>query len=974
MSLKKRKKIFFFLKDENENKKYKKYKNTFKMSEYSSVLNVLNRKSTNTVFTVINFSKQKKYEIDYSNVINFYKSYCDSLYIKDLENWNIHPVFMLGEVTSDSIPIIGEFLFKFDITPDEDIKDMVFYDKNFLLEMVKIFQETMKELFFLSSTKSEMICVILETPNWKEGDKILTKIKLQFPYCKTNRKFANNVFRNKVIQKLRHYKLNQLFSKSSPVGDWETQYEDIKNYYPLYGSTESNKKPPYYFAGVFSDKQEEVSLEKSYVYSNHQYISGEKCIPDQVETLEDSDMTTEDHKIYLLPMFLSLDFCSGITQIKEQFTSTGSNISGSAIHSEDDDDDFNENPSEITMCNQLVELLDEKRFTMENYFLDIGKAYHKSVEGENFGFESWYRIVQEKNLDYSREYCEEKWETFDNEEITVKTLAWYANIDSPEDYQNWHDNWCRPKLIQASRSAKHIKVAEAFYRSFWLRYMYTGKRWIEFRRSKLVILSEDFTIRRTITEDFIPLFDDLRHQLSEDLLKLNKIGRSTQGEKVKDIRTQMTEVEKLIDKLQMENYRNYLVKSFKEYFFKENLSKILNKHPSLLGCGNCVIELTDKHAFARDGKPEDYITKKVGVNYKSHYTMKHPDVQDLLKYFEQVFPEKSINHHMRKDIGSMLYGRNAEKYFRMWIGDTNGSKSVYQKMINEMLGVYYCDLPATYFSADQRGGSGPNPELAQTEGARVAFSAEPDDDTSFKGARIKRLTGGDSFYARSCNEDGGSIQTSFKNIMVLNLVPDITGMDEATKNRFCMVPFEGRWIRKDEDFVVPETHEDQVKAKTYWMDERFEDNIPKLASALLWLAVRYYEVYRKEGLTAPKYIKDWMTDYWTKHDPHVSFITEMLENPKIKIECADCKNHELDCKKCNNSRLITVTNMEKYITATDIFPIYKKWWRETYQDKSVNKSRMIEILSTPDKLGKQEKKRWYGVVVRRQNPVEISDF
>ena len=101
------------------------------MSEYSSVLNVLNRKSTNTVFTVINFSKQKKYEIDYSNVINFYKSYCDSLYIKDLENWNIHPVFMLGEVTSDSIPIIGEFLFKFDITPDEDIKDMVFYDKNF---------------------------------------------------------------------------------------------------------------------------------------------------------------------------------------------------------------------------------------------------------------------------------------------------------------------------------------------------------------------------------------------------------------------------------------------------------------------------------------------------------------------------------------------------------------------------------------------------------------------------------------------------------------------------------------------------------------------------------------------------------------------------------------------------------------------------------------------------------------------------
>ena len=58
------------------------------------------------------------------------------------------------------------------------LKIWYFMTRIFLLEMVKIFQETMKELFFLSSTKSEMICVILETPNWKEGDKILTKIKI----------------------------------------------------------------------------------------------------------------------------------------------------------------------------------------------------------------------------------------------------------------------------------------------------------------------------------------------------------------------------------------------------------------------------------------------------------------------------------------------------------------------------------------------------------------------------------------------------------------------------------------------------------------------------------------------------------------------------------------------------------------------------------------------------------------------------
>ena len=83
-----------------------------------------------------------------------------------------------------------------------------------------------------------------------------------------------------------------------------------------------------------------------------------------------------------------------------------------------------------------------------------------------------------------------------------------------------------------------------------------------------------------------------------------------------------------------------------------------------------------------------------------------------------------------------------------------GSKSVFQKMLRKMFGDYYKDMPADFYSAHQRGTSGPNPELAQVLGARLVFSAEPDDDAAFKGARIKKLTGGDSFYARGCNENG----------------------------------------------------------------------------------------------------------------------------------------------------------------------------------------------------------------------------
>lgn len=960
------------------------------MSEYSSVLDILNTKSTNTIFNVINFTNRKKHAVDMSNVINFYKNYCESLYVKDLKQWNIHPIFALGEVTKESIPVIGEFLFRFDYDLedfDNKDEDIIFYERELVSGMISVFQDVIKEVFFVSSKGSELICVVSETIPWEESGTHTVRLKFHFPYCRTDRKFANTTLRTKVIQKLRRSKISKYFSITSPVGDWDTHLEEVKDYYPFYGSTDNSKRPPCYFTGIYDKNQQEIKIEDAYDYKSHQFISGDKCITDQVETLEE-DVSSEDMNMYLLPLFLSLEFWSGITQVKDEFNTGKNYLSSSTVFSEEDIEDYNENPSEFEMCLDLIELLGEKRFTIESYFLDIGKALYKSTDGEDIGLTEWKKFTDRKKLEFDRDYCDSKWIGFDNEEVTVKTMAWYAKEDKPEEYYQWHERWCRPKIMEAIQNRKLDNiVAEAFYRVFWLHYMHTGKRWAEFRRSRLVMLSEDFTIRRVITEKFIPCFDKQRALLSEEKLNLNKVSNKSQlcSDKKKQLEDLITETGELIKDLQKERFRSTLVKSLKEFFYKENLGKLLDKNPSLMGCGNCVIEVNDAIAFTRNGKPEDYLTKKVGVNYKSIYSYQHPDVQALLKYFEQVFPEPSINHHMRKDIGSMLYGRNAEKYFRMWIGDTNGSKSVYQKMIRTMLGDYYCDLPATFFSAQQRGGSGPNPELAQTDGARVAFSAEPDDDTSFKGARIKRLTGGDSFYARSCNEDGGTIETSFKNVMVLNIVPDITGMDEATKNRFCMIPFEGRWIRKDEDFHVPETHEEQVKAKTYWMDERFEDNIPKLAGALLWLAIKYYKVYREEGLTSPKYIKDWMRDYWSKHDPHISFITEMLENPKVKIECDECKlrdeieinkdGEEVKCEKCNGSRLVEVIDVKKYVTATDVYPLYKKWFRETYpQVQVVPKPRMTEILSTPDKLGKQINRRWYGVIVRRQQPTEISDF
>ena len=68
-----------------------------------------------------------------------------TLYVKDLKRWNIHPIFALGEIVKESIPVIGEFYFRFDYELDEESEDIIFYDRELVSGIISIFQEAIKE-------------------------------------------------------------------------------------------------------------------------------------------------------------------------------------------------------------------------------------------------------------------------------------------------------------------------------------------------------------------------------------------------------------------------------------------------------------------------------------------------------------------------------------------------------------------------------------------------------------------------------------------------------------------------------------------------------------------------------------------------------------------------------------------------------------------------------------------------------------
>ena len=937
------------------------------MSSYDEFIRNLSRNRVNNpVFSLYNFTNNKKFPIDSSSVIKCYKNYSDLI----LEEGEIIPT--LGEVTDDNIPVISQFFFKFEKDEAVDLgKDFTLYDKKLIHGLIICHHKVIRNLINISATNAEYLCVALESKAFQQGDYYVVKLTLQFPYLRLGKDFIRNIFRNRLLTQIRKAKLEGYFKFSIPLGDWSSHLQNVKDVYPLYGSSEHHKIPPCEFVGVFGEYHDgvckNISLKDSYDYRKHYFIKSGKCNRDDIDLLDSVDVEEDnDLHLNLLPIFLSVYFYSSISHIKN--VNLHDSETSSSSYSEDFEDRIEEQ-SELEICLELIDMLNEKRFREEHYFLDIGKAIYNASKGSEEGLKIWTRLGVDKGLDEDEEYYEDYYENFDKDHITIKTLAWYAKSDNYENYMAWHKSWCLPKLRQCVNSGgAHVPVAEAFYRVFWLEYFFSNSRWYAFRDHTLVRLPETIPLREAITNGLIPYFENFKSQI------LSAKGEDKDKDNIKNLETTLKEIKKIIKNLQTESYRNQIIVSSQVYFWKENIHKILNKNTRLLGAKNCVIELGTSKAFARGGKPEDFITKKLGVRYKYKYNFKHKDIQDLTTYFRQVFPNQELNEHMKKDIASILYGRNAEKSFRVWIGDTNGSKSVYQKMIRNMLGDYYCDLPPEYYSAQQKASNGPNPELAQTEDARVGFSAEPDDDISIKGPRVKRVTGGDSYFARNCNQDGGSIETSFKPIMVLNVVPDITGMDEATKNRFCMVPFECRWLKPEEidkmEEPFPDDLEEQIKMKTFRMDEKFEDQLPRLAGALLWLAVYYYSIYLKKGLKNPPFVQKWMDEYWKRNDAYTSFIAERLEQAYISVACKNCPDEDKEsCQKCQGKGFVKEIDMEKSITATELFPEFKRWFFETYpnkkKDQFPDKKKFITIMSGKDKLKKQHNRRWWGITLRR---------
>ena len=850
---------------------------------------------------VTTYGPATRWSISDHSYEKFWKDYCEMAESPEINKRKL----CLAEIPRKHMPIIVDLTLKFHPLENKDEP----YEEDFILAIVYCYQQVIKETLKISESGTELICCVLKAPLVIEDNLLICRIRLQFPYCKTLGQVQNRVIRPIVLQMVRTI---NVFARlpSQPINDWEDIIDPLSVEKPIqmYGSSISSTTPKLVLEYIFpAVKQEDIKecktsvmeTSETFFFQNHEHMTGGIITPQMFEE--------EDADDFWLPYFLSIYYLKEITLTKNvNPTGPGIKVSKSnnsmklSTHYTDEDQNSSEYLSDI-----FLKMLDRKRAEEIHFWKDVGKSLYTAFGGSERGIEKWIDFTETSDV-HTAEDCRSEYYRFSESKLTIKTLAFYAREDSPIEFKKWHENWCLPYLEKAT-SCAHSDVADAIYRVYWLDFacsnlskgtMYYFKNHIWKR------LDSGHILKSMISGNFIEVIEKFRTDVAMQIQESNDKNYKDTAE------IMIQKICKLIGRLKNRSFKSAIYSEAAEKFYVEEFENKLDSSPFLMGCVNGVIEALDHKAVFRDGKPEDFVSKSTNVFYRHDMHEKHPLYIKLYSWLVKVFPDKELLEHFGKLMGASLCGRNPEKVFPVHTGCGNNSKSMVKKLIECAFGDYVITFSVATFTSSNRGG-GPDPSVARSKFAHMAFIQEPDAETPLKSGILKEMTGGDRFFARFLHSDGGEIEPMFTLHMQCNTIPIIPQCDQAIKNRTKVLPYLSVWCKNP-----PKNPDDQFRERKFLMDPFFEKQIPEMASAFLYYCIKMYGVYRREGLRDPDIVIKHTNAYWEENDIYGQFVKENLEKAYKSVP-PDWKGEKpLDEKSS--------------IGLADMYARFKEWHRENF--------------------------------------------
>lgn len=930
-----------------------------------------------------------KWNIPDQHQMPFWERYCNLTWKHESEG-NFLADVCLAEKADGKAPTTATFTFRY--LYDENDTHWEPYDEKLFHWLVYAYQTAIMENFNINEQDHiELVAVILESStHWFEeikNDKVMAlEVKLHFPYAKIDINQQQKYIRPRAIQILNNCNVMSVMGRTPMISNWDQIISQINiaSPYLMYGSTDYPKKPKLvkkHIWGYISDTMidvvsegwrcPELALNKIFFPANHYIAQSGIVSPDAFDSQELE---------FWMPMFLSVGYWQSVLLLRDEVsnanknkTTTGQNFQQYTENINIKQLNANSNnrnnsstkyvnldayklDSDIELAEMMLSMISNDRYFAEATWIDIGKALYTCDNGGNNGLYTWMRYTEKavngcnimlipdhlKTASSIRESCRNVYDTFGkNNNITIKTLAWYAREDSPEQYGDWHQNWCKSSM-DVALSGLHTDVAVALYRVYWLDFVYCSigrGQWYLFSNHRWSLINQGIALRRAISRDFVRRFEHVRMGLLQENMDSNDEDLRARNEAT------CKKITAIICKLKTVAFKSSLMTEVSEFFNHETFENLLDINPELTGVTNGILEIVGNVVNFRKAKPEDYISMCSNTPYHENYSWDHELVNECLTWIGQVFTDKLLLHHFLKFAASALKGCNEEKIFPIFTGNGNNSKSMIVKLFEATLSSYCIKFPVALLTDKNGNASGPTPQLARAKSTRLAFIDEPEDDVPLHKGTIKRYTGGDRFFARKLQENGGDITATFKMVMSCNNVPMIDCPDQAVKDRTKIFPFLSKWVNDP-----PEDIETQYLTGKFKKNARFEHRIAILAPAFLWIMVQYFTNYVNEGLEDPQIVIDHTENYWKNNDIYAQFAADMIQEVYTSEGQRD-RNHKA--------------------SISEIYAEFKEWFHDNIPntktpDRKAVKSELIE------KWGPMVGNSWHGIRIMTEDAADMS--
>lgn len=834
----------------------------------SQIFDILKKCKCDSLFqTHVSLFPTGKFSIPRTKIDKFWNKFCEVL------NKNPDAKFGIAEKPQAYLPVLVDVDISRNISIDEmddeeDIQNKLteIYNLNHVTKLIEIYQLVLKQILDDYDNK-DLNCILLQKDPYikKKKDTYILKhgFHLHFPY----------IFLNKVDQEIHLIpRIKDLLNKDQIFADIgfndsqsliDTSYTNVP--WLVYGCRKEADKDPYIATKMYNSSLKEISFEEG--LNEYEIFDIDENLIELTENIE-----------YYFPRILSIiPFGREVQSLKPtlpSFHKINKKSQAKKIKQIHEDFYFSENLSKIK---SLVNLLSSSRAEDYNEWMKIGWILYNIGDGCDDARDVWLDFSK-RSSKYDEDHCIKCWERMVKKNLTIGSLIMFAETDSPEEYTKLKKEYINKHIEKSIIAGTHHDIAKCLYEEYGTRFICASlknKLWYEFKNHCWREIEGGINLRKKISKDVVQMFEDKKVKLAE---------QSQADENQRDLcNARIKTIIKVINSLKNASFKNNIMKECEELFYDGTFHNKLNKNPYLICFQNGVYDLRN-HEF-RDGTPDDYISLKMAVDYR---TFDEDDIRitQVNDFLMKVFPDKSVREYFMDTSSNVFIGGNQSKTVQVWTGDGDNGKSITESIFEKMLGQYSVKLPTSLIIGKRTQSSAACPELVRAgNGVRFAVLQEPSQKDVINIGILKELSGNDTFFARGLFKEGGEITPMFKLILVCNEPPQLPYGDKAVWNRIRVIPFESCFVDPDDD--LPDTFEEQLLAKRFPKDKEFADKIPGMLEAFAYMLLEHKK-HLKPNKVEPAKVKMATEGYRKKNDVYRQFVEELLiEDPNASISLVE---------------------------------------------------------------------------------------